>query len=33
MSDTNFLPYGRSLLEGARKTWKQLTLMEDADDS
>ena len=30
MSDTNFLPYGRSLLEGARKTWKQLTLMEDA---
>jgi len=30
MGDTNFLPYGRSLLEGARKTWKQLTLMEDA---
>ena len=30
LSDTNFLPYGRSLLEGARKTWKQLTLMEDA---
>ena len=30
MADTNFLPYGRSLLEGARKTWKQLTLMEDA---
>ena len=30
MTDTNFLPYGRSLLEGARKTWKQLTLMEDA---
>ena len=29
-SDTNFLPYGRSLLEPARKTWKQLTLMEDA---
>ena len=27
---TNFLPYGRSLLEGARKTWKQLILMEDA---
>ena len=30
MGDTNFLPYGRSLMEGARKTWKQLTLMEDA---
>ena len=30
MADTNFLPYGRSLMEGARKTWKQLTLMEDA---
>ena len=30
MTDTNFLPYGASLLEGARKTWKQLTLMEDA---
>jgi len=30
ISDSNFLPYGRSLLEGARKTWKQLTLMEDA---
>lgn len=30
MTDSNFLPYGRSLLEGARKTWKQLTLMEDA---
>ncbi len=29
-SDTNFLPYGRSLLEPARKSWKQLTLMEDA---
>ena len=30
LSDTNFLPYGKSVLEGARKTWKQLTLMEDA---
>jgi hypothetical protein len=30
LMDTNFLPYGRSLLEGARKTWKQLILMEDA---
>ena len=30
LSDTNFLPYGKSQLEGARKIWKQLTLMEDA---
>jgi len=30
MSDANFLPYGKSTLEGARKVWKQLTLMEDA---
>ena len=30
MSDTNFLPYGKSMIESARKTWKQLTLMEDA---
>jgi len=30
LSDTNFLPYGKSMLEGARKIWKQLTLMEDA---
>ena len=30
MADSNFLPYGRSMLEPARKTWKQLTLMEDA---
>jgi len=30
LSDTNFLPYGRSLLEGGRKIFKQLTLMEDA---
>ena len=30
LSDTNFLPYGRSLLEGGRKVFKQLTLMEDA---
>jgi len=28
--DANFLPYGKSMLEGARKVWKQLTLMEDA---
>ncbi len=30
LTDTNFLPYGRSILEGARKVWKQVVLMEDA---
>ena len=30
MSDTNYLPYGKSMLEGARRAWKQLTLLEDA---
>jgi len=30
LSDTNYLPYGKSILEPARKVWKQLTLMEDA---
>ena len=30
LSDSNFLPYGKSMLEGARKVFKQLTLMEDA---
>jgi hypothetical protein len=30
LSDSNFLPYGKSQLEGARKVWKQLNLMEDA---
>ena len=30
LSDSNFLPYGKSQLEGARRVWKQLTLMEDA---
>jgi len=30
LADTNYLPYGRSYLEPARKVWKQLTLMEDA---
>ena len=30
LSDTNFLPYGKSMIEPARKVWKQLTLMEDA---
>ena len=29
-SDSNFLPYGKYMLEGARRVWKQLTLMEDA---
>ena len=30
LNDTNWLPYGKSMLEPGRKTWKQLTLMEDA---
>lgn len=30
LGDTNFLPYGKSLLENARKLFKQLMLMEDA---
>ena len=30
LSDTNFLPYGRSYIEPARKIYKQVTLMEDA---
>lgn len=30
ISDTNYLPYGRSFVEPARKIFKQLTLMEDA---
>jgi len=30
LSDTNFLPYGKSILEGARKIYKQIVLMEDA---
>jgi hypothetical protein len=30
LGDTNFLPYGKSMLEGARKLYKQLILMEDA---
>jgi hypothetical protein len=29
-SDANFLPYGKSMIEGGRRVWKQLTLMEDA---
>jgi hypothetical protein len=30
LADTNFLPYGRSYLEPARKLYKQYSLMEDA---
>lgn len=30
LSDTNFLPYGKSMLEGSRRSWKQVNLMEDA---
>lgn len=30
IGDTNFLPYGKSMLEGGRKLFKQLLLMEDA---
>ena len=30
ISDTSYLPYGRSYIEPARKIYKQLTLMEDA---
>ena len=30
LADSTYLPYGRSYLEGARKIFKQLTLMEDA---
>jgi hypothetical protein len=30
LTDTNFLPYGRSYLEPARKLFKQYTMMEDA---
>ena len=30
LTDSNFLPYGKSMIEAARKIWKQLTLMEDA---
>ncbi len=30
LSDGNFLPYGRSVVEPARKVWKQLCLLEDA---
>lgn len=30
LTDTNYLPYGRSLLEPGRKEYKKLTLLEDA---
>ena len=30
LGDTNFLPYGRSILEPSRKVYKQLIMMEDA---
>ena len=30
LSDSNFLPYGRSMLEGARNEFQKLTLLEDA---
>lgn len=30
LSDTNFLPYGKSILEGGRKEFKRWTLSEDA---
>ena len=29
-NDSNFLPYGKSMIESTSKIWKQLTLMEDA---
>lgn len=30
LGDSNFLPYGKSIIESGRRTWKQLQLMEDA---
>ena len=30
ISDSNFLPYGKGMIEGGRRVWKQLSLMEDA---
>jgi len=30
LSDSNYLPYGKAMIENARKTWKSLSLMEDA---
>jgi hypothetical protein len=30
LADTNFLPYGKAMIENGRRVWKQLQLMEDA---
>jgi hypothetical protein len=30
LSDSNYIPYGKSMIEGGRRVWKQLQLMEDA---
>ena len=30
LADTNWLPYGKAMIENARRLWKQLSLMEDA---
>ena len=30
LADTNWLPYGKSMVENGRRLWKQLSLMEDA---
>ena len=30
LGDSNFLPYGKSVIESGRRVWKQLQLMEDA---
>ena len=30
MADSNFLPYGKSILEPARRNWKQVQMMEDS---
>jgi len=30
LSDANWLPYGKAMIEPARRTWKQVQLMEDA---
>lgn len=30
LADANFLPYGKSMIEGGRMIWKQVRLMEDA---
>ena len=30
LADTNWLPYGKAMIENGRRLWKQLSLMEDA---